>query len=573
METSSVSISRLQTRGSIGRHELVTALGEGGMAKVYLALQRGAFDSAKLVVIKQIRPEFASDHDFLAMFVDESRIALRLNHPNVIHTYEVIAEHPDYYLTMEYLEGQTLLQLVRRVGREAFPLLEHVWILTQVLAGLHHAHELRDLDGTPLGIVHRDVSPSNIFVTSAGEVKLLDFGIAKAAGAVSLTQQGVIKGKLGYAAPEQCLAQPSDARSDIYAVGVMLWEAIACRRRMAGESNMAALQARVTDGEPPIEQIVPEVAPELAAACRKALARDPRNRYRSALEFQRALEAYLEQHQSTSTLAERVGALVREYFASELTHIRQVVETHVNESRRSSARGLVPGTQRLTPLTDFAGAFDPRSDASNPGFRRGMSKRAWIGVGGGAALLALVGGIWATQRSSAPHTAEAPSAGVPAGNATPSNAAVARVGGPTTAAAPVPSNINLLVAAGPARAHLRLDGKPIDNPFAGSFPADGHEHELVASAEGYQNEVRKLRFERDLEIRLSLSPIIPRGRAAAPSNNSAPEPKSAPAPAAAPPSPPPAPRSAPAAAVAQPGADLRKSPQRTSRTIDDKDPY
>lgn len=572
MEASSVSISRLQQHGSIGRHELVTSLGEGGMAKVYLALQRGAFDSAKLIVIKQIRPEFASDHDFLAMFVDESRIALRLNHPNVIHTYEVIAEHPDYYLTMEYLEGQTLLQLVRRVGRETFPLLEHVWILSQVLAGLHHAHELRDLDGTPLGIVHRDVSPSNIFVTATGEVKLLDFGIAKAAGAVSLTQQGVIKGKLGYAAPEQCLAQPSDARSDIYAVGVMLWEAIACRRRMAGESNMAALQARVTDGEPPIEEVVPEVAPELAAACRKALARDPRQRYRSALEFQKALEAFLEQHQSTSSLSERVGALVREHFASELTHIRQVVETHVNESRRSSARALVGGTQRLTPLTDFAGALDPRSEVSNPAFRSGMTKRIWIGAGVGSALLATLAIVWAAQHSASPRTAEAPSATASPQNPSTAPDPAARVGTATAAAVPAPSNITLLVSAGPSRVRLRLDGKPIENPFAGAFPADGREHELIASAEGYQNEVRRLRFERDLEIRLSLTPLL-RGRAAAAANNPAPEAKVAASPVTTSAAPAPAPRSAPAATAAQPGADLRKTPQRTTRTIDEKDPY
>jgi serine/threonine-protein kinase len=401
-------------------------------------------------------------------------------------------------------------------------------------------------------------------------VKLLDFGIAKAAGAVSLTQQGVIKGKLGYAAPEQCLAQPSDARSDIYAVGVMLWEAIACRRRMAGESNMAALQARVTDGEPPIEEVVPEVAPELAAACRKALARDPRNRYRSALEFQRALEAFLEQHESTSTLSGRVGALVREHFASELTHIRQVVETHVNESRRSSARSLVGGTQRLTPLTDFAGALDPRSEVSSPAFRSGMSKRIWVAAGVGSALAATLAIVWATQHSSPPRGAEAPASAAALQNPSSAPNAAARIATPTTAPAPAPSNINLLVSAAPGRVRLRLDGKPIDNPFAGAFPADGREHELVASAEGYQNEVRRLRFERDLEIRLSLSPIL-RGRAAA--NNPAPEAKSPTAAAPTSVAPPPPARSVPASTAAQPGADLRKSPQRSSRTIDEKDPY
>src|SRR5262249_22036989 len=159
-------------------------------------------------------------------------------------------------------------------------------------------------------------SPSNVLVTSSGEIKLLDFGIAKAAGAISLTQQGIIKGKLGYAAPEQCLTLPSDARSDVYAVGVMLWEAIALQRRVAADSSLAALQARVNDAEPSIESVVPNVAPELAAACRKALALDPEQRFASAFEFQKSLEAFLAKD-APRAFADRVGSLVRSHFEPE----------------------------------------------------------------------------------------------------------------------------------------------------------------------------------------------------------------------------------------------------------------
>ncbi|MDF3071055.1 MAG: protein kinase, partial [Polyangiaceae bacterium] len=155
---------------ALGRYEILSLLGAGGMAQVYLALQRGAFASEKLVVIKQLRPELVSDQVFLTMFMDEARIALQLHHPNVVHTYEVGAEAGDYFLAMEFLEGLTLTQIVRKAGVGGLPLNLHLWILSQVLAGLSYAHELRALDGEPLGIVHRDVSPSNVMITSSGEV-------------------------------------------------------------------------------------------------------------------------------------------------------------------------------------------------------------------------------------------------------------------------------------------------------------------------------------------------------------------------------------------------------------------
>ncbi|MDQ2645194.1 MAG: serine/threonine protein kinase, partial [Myxococcota bacterium] len=369
MEASDLAPNQQPTQ--IGRHEIVCPLGTGGMARVYLALQRGAFDATKLVVIKQLRPEFAADREFLSMFVDEARLSLRFNHSNVVHMYEVLAEAPDYCLVMEYLEGQTLAQFVRRVGRERFPLDEQIWIMTQVLAGLSYAHTLQDFDGTPLGIVHRDVSPSNVFVTTQGDVKLLDFGIAKAAGAVSFTRQGIVKGKIGYAAPEQCLAQPSDARSDIYAVGVMLWEAIAMRRRTPADTQLAALRARVDDKEPPIEAVVPDVHPELAEVCRRALAFDPAQRYQTAAEFQKALEAYL----ATRSLVEpsrTLGGLLQRHFTRELALVRHEIES------RTSASGRMPASVR-TGMVPTSGAPSAVSIASDiRGAEQSVSNLAFV---------------------------------------------------------------------------------------------------------------------------------------------------------------------------------------------------
>ena len=199
----------------LGRFEIITRLGRGGMAEVFLAVQRGAFASNKLVVIKQLKRDANDEHQMFEMFVDEARIAMRLTHPNVVHTFDFVADGDEFYLTMEFLDGQSLLQTIRKVGRDKLPLELHIWILIQVLAGLGYAHALRDFDGTPLAIVHRDVTPSNVILTYGGGVKLVDFGIAKVAGAMAVTQNGTMKGKLGYASPEQCLGKATTARSDL----------------------------------------------------------------------------------------------------------------------------------------------------------------------------------------------------------------------------------------------------------------------------------------------------------------------------------------------------------------------
>lgn len=535
------------------------------MARVFLALQRGAFDAAKLVVVKQLRPEFAEDQEFLAMFVDEARLVLRFSHPNVVHTYEVLAEAPDYCLVMEYLEGQTLSQFLRRVTRERFPLDEQIWILSQVLAGLGYAHELKDFDGKPLGIVHRDVSPSNVFVTSSGEVKLLDFGIAKAAGAISFTRQGVVKGKLGYLAPEQCRAQPSDARSDLYAVGVMLWEAIAQRRRSVSETELAALRARLDDAEPAIEQVAPTVAPELAAICRKALAFEPDERYASASEFQRALEAYL----STRPLrnaAESVGALLRRQFSRDIAAVRESIEAHVTSVRTPTGDTSTTGrrTSSAAPAVEDEGGAAEAS-LSRLDFAPPRSRGRLVVAGVAVAFLAF--GAFVLTRGSSPSETSAPLANAAI---TPADQALA----PAAISGVPPAKVGTLklaISATPARAQLRLDGQRVENPYRSELPLDDREHELIVTAEGYAPEVHRLRFERDLELRVSLEQEIaekkPGARAVAPKNAGIPV-ASAPAgqkTAAQPTS---------SAEEVRPGVDLKKrSGSLPTRAIDEQDPY
>ena len=319
----------------LGRYELIAPLGEGGMARVYVAVQRGPIAN-KLVVIKLLREQFTGDEHFVAMFADESRIAVLLNHPNVIHTYESSSTDSHYYIVMEFLEGKTLGQLIRRVGRENFPLETHLWVLCEILAGLDYAHQLDDFGGAPLNIVHRDVSPSNILITVRGEVKLLDFGIAKVQGSIVETQHGIIKGKLGYASPEQCMGTKADGRADVYSVGVMLWEALAGKRRPLNETALATTRAGMQGAETDIAETLPGVPLALARIVRRALARDPAERFQTAHAFEVELRRYLVDH-SCSNGAPVLQALVTGHFGGELAAIRRAIDDQVGSVRHSLA--------------------------------------------------------------------------------------------------------------------------------------------------------------------------------------------------------------------------------------------
>jgi serine/threonine protein kinase len=220
---------------------------------VYLAVVMGSSGFRKLAVVKLLRPEIAVDSEFVQMFLDEARLCARLSHPNIVHTYDVGVDKLGYVLAMEYLDGVSYHAGIAKLGKNGGPLKFPLQakILLEVLEGLRYAHELPDYDGRSLQIVHRDVTPQNIFLTYNGQVKLLDFGIAKTAASSVNTATGVIKGKLTYMAPEQARGDPVDARTDLYAVGVMLWEAIAGKRRWPTGLSQTALFLRLATGELP----------------------------------------------------------------------------------------------------------------------------------------------------------------------------------------------------------------------------------------------------------------------------------------------------------------------------------
>jgi eukaryotic-like serine/threonine-protein kinase len=213
----------------IGKYRVIAELGRGGMANVYLTVAQGPVGVQKLVALKVLRASVATEPETLAMFLDEARLAAQLNHANIVKTYEVGSEGGRHIIVMEYLEGQTLSAVLRKAKSAGAPLPLPIFlrVILSVLDGLHYAHELTAYDGSPLQLVHRDVSPQNVFLTYDGQIKVVDFGIAKAATSESRTATGVIKGKLSYMAPEQMVASGIDRRADVYSVGCVLWAAVA----------------------------------------------------------------------------------------------------------------------------------------------------------------------------------------------------------------------------------------------------------------------------------------------------------------------------------------------------------
>jgi hypothetical protein len=266
---------------TVGKYELVQLLGSGGMAEVWRATVRGAAGFRKEVALKMIRREWAEDSQFVDMFVDEARLSAQLTHPNIVATLDFGRSAGRYYLALEMVEGATLrscLHHLERKGRRLDRALG-LYVIAEVAAGLDYAHRAIDPEGRPLHLIHRDVNPANVLISLHGEVKLSDFGIAKAAGRAAQTEAGSLKGKIPYMSPEQAWGRPLDARSDVYALGLMLQELLTGRRALDGSNEIELLErARAGEVLPP----GPEVPPELQAILARALAREPEARYPTA---------------------------------------------------------------------------------------------------------------------------------------------------------------------------------------------------------------------------------------------------------------------------------------------------
>lgn len=278
----------------IGKYEILKRLAVGGMAEVYLARVMGLMNVSQIVVLKRILPEFAGRRDYVQMFLDEARIAATLQHPNIVQMYDMGSIDGNYFIVLEHLHGEdarnVIVSSLQREGRMPLPIALHIAI--GLASGLHYAHEKVDFDGKELHIVHRDVTPQNVIVTYDGNVKLLDFGVAQADNRYNRTRGGVVKGKLSYMSPEQCLGKRLDRRSDVFSLGIMLYELTLCRRLFFGNSDFEILKKIVEDPMPRPSEIWPEYPPELERIVEKCLAREVADRYQTAQEVQVDLEAF-----------------------------------------------------------------------------------------------------------------------------------------------------------------------------------------------------------------------------------------------------------------------------------------
>ncbi|HEU4734616.1 MAG TPA: serine/threonine-protein kinase [Kofleriaceae bacterium] len=275
----------------LGRYELLARLATGGMGEIFLARMEGAAGFEKLFVVKRILPHLADDSRFRAMLIAEARIASMMTHANICHVYELGETDGQLYIVMEYLEGITVLPMLRKVSKErgALDLGFIGGVIEQATAGLHYAHELKDRGGERLGIVHRDVSPSNLFLTDSGVVKVLDFGIAKVKDASTQTQSGVVKGKYAYMAPEQLRGATVDRRADVFALGIVVYEMLALRRLFQRKTDYLTFHAVMEQPIIDIRHYRPDCPDALALALAYALSRDPAHRYETARQFGNAV--------------------------------------------------------------------------------------------------------------------------------------------------------------------------------------------------------------------------------------------------------------------------------------------
>ena len=384
-----------------GKYFLVRKLAEGGMAEIFLAKQVGVEGFERNIVIKRMLQHLSAVPDFVSMFLDEARLATRLEHPNIVQINDLGQADGCYYIAMEYLAGEDFSTVVRTAAkrREYVPIIMTAKVIAEAARGLHFAHTFHDSKGKPLNIVHRDISPSNIFVSYTGQVKVLDFGIAKAESRVTNTTAGVVKGKYQYMSPEQAGSHPIDGRSDVFSLGVSLYEALTNTRPFARDTDLAVLNAVLKGDYKPVKMLRPDLQPEMEHIVQKAMALKVENRYQSAEELALDLERFL-QAMSSAGGSSGLSTFMVNFFGPE----RVQSKTRIDSLAELAARGVdVPGHKPIgspgtdpggsghTPSTEVPTKASPPPKTSTKvrnATRRGM----WLGLGIAFAASLLVGG-------------------------------------------------------------------------------------------------------------------------------------------------------------------------------------
>jgi eukaryotic-like serine/threonine-protein kinase len=335
----------LKQGSRLGNYELLLRVGRGGMASVWVARERArSRTDDRLVAVKVMLTELADENEFIKMFLDEVRLVRSIRHPNVVDVYDVGEHDGMMWMAMEWVEGESLHTVIAEAGkRRAIPPELAVRIIADAAAGLHAAHELRDVDGSPRGVVHRDISPHNILIGTNGAVKLVDFGVAKAVGRISeATRAGQLKGKFGYMSPEQALGKGVDRRSDIFSLGIVLFELTTSRRLFRGEHDIETLRLVISGAIPKPTLIDAKYPPELERIVLKALERNAAARYQTAAEFEHDLHAYLKAERLIVPQSGVAGILKR-VLGERIEQRRKAVRA----SLKALSSGAVPAAQLL----------------------------------------------------------------------------------------------------------------------------------------------------------------------------------------------------------------------------------
>jgi serine/threonine protein kinase len=358
-------------------YEILAKLAMGGMAEIFLARGASAAGVERYVVLKRVLRHRASDVHFVQMFLDEARLAAQLQHPNIAQVYDIGKLGDSYFFTMEYVHGETVRNLLARSHglRRQIPISSVLSIIAGAAAGLHHAHERKGFDGRHLGIVHRDVSPSNLMVSYEGTVKVVDFGVAKASHRSLETQSGTVKGKISYMSPEQCKGAPDiDRRSDLFSLGIVMWEVLTTEKLFRRSSDFETMQSIVSDVVPPPSQLRPDVPPEVDHLVARLLAKDPAQRYQTADELHEAIETVAVRTGSALSTAS-LGRYMRELFGQRPEPWIELATADQHPEAFTVTSEPIPNNLALSPVEEFdrklsaVPALSQRLTAPQPGVR------------------------------------------------------------------------------------------------------------------------------------------------------------------------------------------------------------
>lgn len=281
------------------KYSVISKLDAGGMAEVWKGKATSLRGFEKIVAIKRVLPQLAKNQKFIQMFLDEARLSLYLNHANIVQTFDIGVADGSYFIVMEWIDGANLKGILEIAAERGFrvPREQAVFIAIEMCKGLSHAHNRKDPEGKPLNIVHRDISPPNVLISREGEIKLVDFGLAKAASQAVFTDPGIVKGKFAYLSPEAALGQPVDVRTDVFATGIVLWEMLTGKRLFQGKNDLETVKMVRAAEVPSVSTHGVEIEPQLEGILRRALARDPHQRYQTSEQLGHELAAYLANHQ------------------------------------------------------------------------------------------------------------------------------------------------------------------------------------------------------------------------------------------------------------------------------------